>query len=72
MRTFVHSIPRKRRGLQRDRQTSPSGPRVFRVYERVDPNGPFLDVPLREKVIFGETVEDERYIDDCGRVGCEV
>ena len=27
--------------------------------QRVNPNGPFLDVPLREKVLLGETVKDE-------------
>jgi len=46
MRAFVHDIPRKCRRLQRDRETSPSSSRIFRMYQRVDPNGPFLHVPL--------------------------
>ena len=42
------------------------------MYQRVSPDSPFLDVSLGEKVVFGETVEDEGQIDDRGRVGCEV
>ena len=42
------------------------------MYQRVDPNGPFLHVPLREKIPFRETVEDEGQVCDRGRVGCEV
>ena len=60
MRTLVHDIPRKRRRPQRDRQTGPSSSGIFRMHQRVDSNGPFLHVSLGEKVIFGETVEDER------------
>jgi len=29
------------------------------MYQRVNPNSPFLHVSLREKVLFGKTVEDE-------------
>lgn len=58
-RALVHNIPRKRRRLQGDRQAGPSGPRILRVHQRSNPNGPFLHMSLREKVILRETVEDE-------------
>lgn len=59
VRALVHNIPRKRRRPQRDRQASPFSPGVFRMYQRIGPNGPFLYVSLREKVFLGEAAKDE-------------
>ena len=54
--TFVHNIPRKYRRPQRNRQASPSSSRIFRMYQRVNPDSPFLHVSLREKVLFSKTI----------------